>query len=217
MKKIKRSVAGVVVVSMLMGSNVATFAAYNSQMNKINEYKKVSNDRKKKLEAINRSLRDEVFNKNNQLHNQDAEIEEYKKSVEDYRKKVKNLIQEIEKIERTDPPSKPKQVSRGEVRKSNVQRYEVTAFTAGVESTGKRPGDPGYGVTASGEMVQEGVTIACPKHIPFGTRMKIENVGYRVCSDRGSDITSGRLDVYMDSLSAAQSFGRQSLLVEIVE
>ncbi|WP_442636493.1 3D domain-containing protein [Rossellomorea marisflavi] len=217
MKKIRRRVAGVIVVSMLMGSNVATLAAYSNQNSKINKYKETVNEKRKDLEANNRSLREEVFKKNNQLHNQDGEIENYKASVEDYRKKVKNLKKEIEKIERTDPPSKPKEVSRGEVKKSNVQRYEVTAYTSGIESTGKRPGDPSYGITASGERVQEGVTIACPKHIPFGTKMKIEKVGYRVCKDTGSDITYGRIDVYMDSLSAAQSFGRQSLMVEIVE
>lgn len=217
MKKIRRRVAGVIVVSMLMGSNVATLAAYSNQNNKINKYKETVKEKRKNLEANNRFLREEVFEKNNQLHKQDGEIETYKASVEDYRKKVKNLKKEIEKIERTDPPSKPKEVSRGEVKKSNVQRYEVTAYTSGVESTGKSPGDPGYGITASGERAQEGVTIACPKHIPFGTKMKIENVGYRVCKDTGSDITFGRIDVYMDSLSAAQSFGRQSLMVEVVE
>ncbi|GLI82558.1 hypothetical protein ANABIO32_02450 [Rossellomorea marisflavi] len=217
MKKIRRRVAGVIVVSMLMGSNVATLAAYSNQNSKINKYKETVNEKRKDLEVNNRSLREEVFEKNNQLHKQDGEIETYKSTVEDYRKKIENLKKEIEKIERTDPPSKPKQVSRGEVKKSNVQRYEVTAYTSGIESTGKSPGDLGYGITASGEKVQEGVTIACPKHIPFGTKMKIEKVGYRVCKDTGSDITYGRIDVYMDSLSAAQSFGRQSLMVEIIK
>jgi len=217
MKKIRRRVAGVIVVSMLMGSNVATLAAYSNQNNKINKYKETVNEKRKDLEANNRSLREEVFEKNNQLHKQDGEMETYKSSVEEYRKKVKNLKKEIEKIERTDPPSKPKEVSRGEVRKSNVQRYEVTAFTSGYESTGKSPGHPGYGITASGKNVQEGTTVACPPSMPFGTKLKIESVGKRICTDRGSDIVSGRLDVYFSSLEEAKNFGRKSLLVEIIK
>lgn len=95
--------------------------------------------------------------------------------------------------------------------------FEVTAYTAGVESTGKAPGDVGYGITASGEKVREGYTLACPPSLPFGTVVAIEGVGERVCTDRGSDITEGRLDVYMPELGDALEFGRQTLEVRITE
>lgn len=94
--------------------------------------------------------------------------------------------------------------------------YEVTAYTAGVESTGKRPGDVGYGITTSGEHVTEGLTVACPQSLAFGTRLHIEGVGYRICHDRGGAIGEGRLDVYMKSLGQAQAFGRQTLQVRIL-
>jgi 3D (Asp-Asp-Asp) domain-containing protein len=87
--------------------------------------------------------------------------------------------------------------------------FEVTAYTAGYESTGKSPGDPAYGITASGEPVKAGVTIACPPSIAFGTRLDIEDVGVRTCTDRGGAITEGRLDVYMPDLADAQAFGRR--------
>lgn len=95
--------------------------------------------------------------------------------------------------------------------------FEVTAYTAGVESTGKSPGDAGYGITASGEPVQEGRTVACPKSLPFGTRLEIEGIGERVCTDRGGAIGEGRLDVYMTELNDAQEFGRQSRQVRIIK
>jgi 3D (Asp-Asp-Asp) domain-containing protein len=105
-------------------------------------------------------------------------------------------------------------ISRGE--SANQKAYfEVTAYTAGVESTGKSPSHPHYGLTASGVKVREGRTIACPPSYPFGTKMKISGIGYRVCEDRGSRITNGHLDVYMSSLSEAVKFGRKTLLVEI--
>jgi 3D (Asp-Asp-Asp) domain-containing protein len=95
--------------------------------------------------------------------------------------------------------------------------YEVTAYTANEESTGKSPGDAGYGITASGDRVQEGVTVACPPSIPFGQRLEIEGVGERICSDRGGSITEGRLDIYIAELKEARQFGRQRLLVRIIE
>ena len=103
-----------------------------------------------------------------------------------------------------------------ETPEATTQVYEVTAYTAGAESTGKSTGDPGYGVTASGAYVQEGRTIACPPSLDFGTVVIIEGLGERVCEDRGSAITEGRLDVYFDDLADAIEFGRQDVKVQIV-
>jgi 3D (Asp-Asp-Asp) domain-containing protein len=94
--------------------------------------------------------------------------------------------------------------------------FEVTAYTAGYESTGKRPGDDGYGITASGENVRENYTIACPPSLPFGQRLEIEGVGERVCTDRGGSIKEGRLDIYIPELIDALAFGRQQLKVRIM-
>jgi 3D (Asp-Asp-Asp) domain-containing protein len=95
--------------------------------------------------------------------------------------------------------------------------FEVTAYTAGEESTGKQPGDDGYGITASGEHVRENYTIACPPSLPFGQRLEIEGVGERVCTDRGGAIKEGRLDVYIAEIEEARQFGRQWLNVRILE
>jgi 3D (Asp-Asp-Asp) domain-containing protein len=97
------------------------------------------------------------------------------------------------------------------------ETYEVTAYTAGAESTGKSPIHPAYGITASGKRVEAGVTIACPKEIPFGTRVEIEGVGERVCHDRGGAIKGRKLDLYIPSLQEAREFGRRKLKIRIVE
>lgn len=100
---------------------------------------------------------------------------------------------------------------------STYQTYEITAYTAGRESTGKSEGHPQYGITASGTEVLERRTLACPPSLAFGTRVYIpafETVF--TCEDRGSDITEGRLDVYMASLRAAEIWGRQTLKVFIL-
>lgn len=95
--------------------------------------------------------------------------------------------------------------------------YEVTAYTAGAESTGKTPDHPLYGITASGLPVEEGVTIACPPSMPFGTNVYIPYFDNEfTCYDRGSAITEGHLDVYMADLDEALAFGRRNLEVRIL-
>lgn len=99
----------------------------------------------------------------------------------------------------------------------DAETFVVTAYTSGPESTGKTEEDEGYGVTASGEDVEEGVTVACPPSMDFGTVVDIQGIGERVCEDRGGDITSKRLDLYMDSLEEAQDFGKKEMEVETNE
>jgi 3D (Asp-Asp-Asp) domain-containing protein len=97
------------------------------------------------------------------------------------------------------------------------ETFEVTAYTAGYESTGKHEGEPLYKVTSSGDFAWERYTLACPKSMEFGTKVYIpafETVF--TCTDRGSAITEGKLDVYMEELEDALSFGRQHLEVFIL-
>jgi 3D (Asp-Asp-Asp) domain-containing protein len=97
------------------------------------------------------------------------------------------------------------------------QNFEVTAYTAGYESTKKKYGDIGYGITASGEVVTEMTTIACPDSLSFGTRVYIQELeNVFTCQDRGSAIEEGKLDVYMEDLKDAQVFGRQKLKVLVL-
>lgn len=97
--------------------------------------------------------------------------------------------------------------------------FTLTAYTAGPESTGKRPGDPYYGVTASGSFVQPGVTVAAdPRVIPMGSKVYIENVGVRIVQDTGGAIKGNRIDVYIPNLSQARQFGvKKGVKVYLVE
>jgi 3D (Asp-Asp-Asp) domain-containing protein len=117
-------------------------------------------------------------------------------------------------------------VNKGIVETSQVEKkkepsyetFEITSYTSGYESTGKRPSHPQYGVTASGKKVKEHYTAACPKSMPFGTKLYIpyfDNVF--TCEDRGGAITEGHIDIYTKSLKKAQDFGRQQLEVRIIK
>ncbi|WP_368900740.1 3D domain-containing protein [Oceanobacillus oncorhynchi] len=144
---------------------------------------------------------------------QEEAAEETKEEVvQDVSEQNEDFIDESEPVEE----EVAEDVEQVETKSFNTETYVVTAYTAGAESTDKNPGDAGYGVTASGEMVQEGHTIACPPHLDFGTEVHIpSNGGTYTCEDRGADIQGNRLDIYMNDLGQARSFGRQEMEVEI--
>ncbi|WP_339063681.1 LysM peptidoglycan-binding domain-containing protein [Tepidibacillus marianensis] len=106
-------------------------------------------------------------------------------------------------------------VSRSQRKMSGV--YTLTAYTAGPESTGKRPGDRGYGITSSGNRAKEGITVAVDPHvIPIGTRIYIEGIGYRVAQDTGGAIKGNKIDVYFEDVNEAIQFGvKRNIRVDI--
>ncbi|WP_419465839.1 3D domain-containing protein [Brevibacillus brevis] len=90
--------------------------------------------------------------------------------------------------------------------------YEVTAYSVGDDFT------PAHGITASGKPVREGVTAACPRDHPFGTRVMIPELGRTLtCLDRGGRITSRKLDVYIANKAEALRFGRRMMPIIIFE
>lgn len=58
----------------------------------------------------------------------------------------------------------------------------------------------GHGITASGQPIQAGVTVAAdPKIFPYGTILYIEDVGIRIVQDKGAAIKDKHLDVAVDT------------------
>lgn len=89
-----------------------------------------------------------------------------------------------------------------------VLNSTLTAYTAGVESTGKTKSHPAYGITRSGSKAEEGRTIAVdPSIIPLGATVLIEGIGIRKAEDTGSAIKGARIDVFMEDVEEAIKFG----------
>lgn len=104
------------------------------------------------------------------------------------------------------------------VKQVQYEIYEVTAYTANSESTGKTPSHPLYGITASGTVATERQTIAGPPNLPFGTKVYIPYFDkVFTVEDRGGAIQGKRLDVYMDDVNKALKFGRSNLEVLILD
>jgi 3D (Asp-Asp-Asp) domain-containing protein len=84
----------------------------------------------------------------------------------------------------------------------------LTAYTNSFESTGKRPGDPGYGITASGQAAKEGWTVAVdPELIPLHSIVYIPGVGVRYAEDTGGAVKGRHIDVFYNDDDFARRFG----------
>jgi uncharacterized protein YabE (DUF348 family)/3D (Asp-Asp-Asp) domain-containing protein len=92
--------------------------------------------------------------------------------------------------------------------KQVINNVTLTAYSAGVSSTGKSSEHPQYGLTATGTRVMEGRTIAVdPTVIPLGWWIYIDGLGFRRAEDIGSAVKGNKIDVYFDSNDYANRFG----------
>jgi 3D (Asp-Asp-Asp) domain-containing protein len=97
----------------------------------------------------------------------------------------------------------------------------ATGYTAGIESTGKTPDHPEYGITYSGVRVKRDLysTIAADLDIfPIGTILFIPGYGYGVVADKGGAIKGNRIDLYYDTVEDVYKYwGKKKVQVYIVK
>ncbi|MGW8956557.1 3D domain-containing protein [Paenibacillus sp. NPDC055715] len=109
-------------------------------------------------------------------------------------------------------------------REEQITTMTVTAtgYTAGYESTGKRPSHPGYGITYSGVKVRRDKntlsTIAAdPKTFPLGSILYIPGYGYGIVADTGSAIKGNKIDLYFKTTRQVYSeWGKKEVDVQII-
>lgn len=103
-----------------------------------------------------------------------------------------------------------------------IGEYTITAYCPCNICCGEwsqdRPNGIVYG--ASGEELQEGVSVASP--LPFGTVIEIEGIGERVVQDRTADYIAEKynnkvIDIYFNSHEAAEKFGKLQKKIYIKE
>lgn len=108
----------------------------------------------------------------------------------------------------------------------NTEQYPsatvmATGYTAGVESTGKTPDHPEFGITYSGVQVKRDLysTIAADLDIyPIGTIMFIPGYGYGVVADKGGAINGNKIDLYYETVEDVYSeWGKKEVDVYIIE
>jgi len=103
-----------------------------------------------------------------------------------------------------------------------VLTCQATAYDLSFQSTGKHPGSPGYGITASGTYAKVGTVAVDPKVIPLGTKMYIVSTdgnvvyGYCTAEDTGGAIKGNKVDLFYNTTSECLQFGRRSVYVYIL-
>ncbi|MGO4546504.1 3D domain-containing protein [Paenibacillus sp. 2TAB23] len=116
--------------------------------------------------------------------------------------------------------SKTGKASRVNPEKLAKVEVVATGYTAGVESTGKRPGHPQYGITYSGVKVRRDQvsTIAADTRLfPIGTLLYIPGYGYGVVADTGSAIKGKRIDLYFETIKQVyEQWGKRTVDVEVL-
>ncbi len=109
------------------------------------------------------------------------------------------------------------------ISKSNYPITTVTAtgYTAGLESTGKSPSHPEYGITYSGVKVKRDLysTIAADLNVyPIGTILYIPEYGYGVVADKGSAIQGNKIDLYYHTVEDVyNNWGKKQVEVYVIK
>lgn len=71
-------------------------------------------------------------------------------------------------------------------------------------------------LTRSGTVPKQGITIAAPRSVPFGTVVYVQGIGPRIVEDRKHRRFNRSYDVFFNSHAQAVRFGRRELNVSIV-
>jgi Uncharacterized protein conserved in bacteria len=116
---------------------------------------------------------------------------------------------------------------------NKVKRMRATAYDLSVESCGKLPGEPGYGITCSGTRATVGRTVAVdPDIIPLGSKLYIRFPdkyksmnGIYYAEDTGRLIKGYKVDIFFgedkkdSSLinKKAMEFGVQNVDIQIID
>jgi 3D (Asp-Asp-Asp) domain-containing protein len=97
----------------------------------------------------------------------------------------------------------------------------ATGYTAGIESTGKSPNHPGYGITYSGVKVKRDLysTVAADLNVfPIGTILFIPDYGFGVVADKGGAIKGNKVDLYYDTVKDVyEQWGKKTLEIYVIQ
>ncbi|QHW35740.1 hypothetical protein GZH47_33140 (plasmid) [Paenibacillus rhizovicinus] len=198
----RKIIAGILIFSLLIAVAVVKITDYN---NVLREQRKIGHDLELKVHMLQMEQTGLVNHlqtleeKSDTLQSKNEKLQEDKRSLQE---KVDQLEKQVE-----------------QERANQWQSFKATYYDADYQSTGKSPGDHGYGITASGRHVQAGVTVSVdPKVIPLGSWIEIlypnGKVERRRADDTGRLIKGKHLDIYIPK--ASNTSGNPTVKVRII-
>src|SRR5699024_3481632 len=128
---------------------------------------------------------------------------------------VGTAVKQEEAPVRTVSASSREEESSNQSTSSSSRQFtvEATAYTANCSG--------GSGITATGIDLRSNPSIKViavdPSLIPLGSRVWVEGYGVAIAGDVGGAIKGNRIDVYVQSESAAEQWGRRNVAVKILD
>lgn len=184
---------------------------------KLDEKILVLNDAAEKSSGLLEQSQMEIERLNKETDKLQVEVKDQKGQIDTFKLKVANLEKKNKQPQVTvrQASSQPsKSDNSGEWR-----TFKLTYYDNEEQSTGKSPGDKGYGITASGRPTTAGVSIAVdPDVIPLDTWVLIKwpdgRTEKRRADDTGSAIHGNDIDYYVPK--ATLSMGKPTVEVKIL-
>lgn len=204
-------------IGYLLYVNHSTISSLKSELSKKDQVIETKDDLIQQQNAIIDEGNTKLNEQQKQMEDQQKEVEEKSKQVEDLQKQVALKLEKEKRVQALAyTPSTPA---------SEFQDgWKASFYSLGIESTGKRPGQSGYGITASGRAVQKDITIAVdPKQIPLGSWVEIQfpdgHVEKRRADDTGSAIKGRKIDVYISNATEKQlnQLGIQQIKIKVLK
>ena len=124
---------------------------------------------------------------------------------------IKQPVNKIVQVQKKVETSRSASLPRTSTAVVNGETYKITAYCSCSKCCGKATGR-----TASGTQATAGRTVAAPSKFAFGTKLNIGGQIYTV-EDRGGAIKGNKIDIYVNSHSAALQWGVRYLPVSVVQ
>jgi 3D (Asp-Asp-Asp) domain-containing protein len=199
-----------------LDSQNSKFKTLNSTLQEYNAMAKSNND------LIGKMLSD-YNDQNKKIEGLSSKLEIMSKQIENLNKEIDRMNKKVNEVNfssRGDPP--PLKVPSTAPNSSYIDMI-ATAYDLSIESCGKSPSNPNYGITRSGKRAVERLTVAVdPNFIPLGTKMYISfpspyqylNGNYEAM-DTGGSVKGNIIDIFVgeNEHDLCDEFGRRKVKV----
>ncbi|GAA0711256.1 hypothetical protein GCM10008904_23510 [Paraclostridium ghonii] len=176
---------------------VLTESQANEQGEKVeskeNTSDKATNEADQKNDTVNKEAKSEETN-NKQVNNKEVKSEEV----------VSNKKQNNDQKTTSNESSKPEEKASSNNNKGRLMTVNASAYS-------------GHDITATGTTPRWGTIAVDPSVIPYGTKVYIPKFDMVfTAEDCGGAIKGNKIDIFMNSESDCENFGRQNLEIQIL-